>query len=165
MLLTSALAAGTVALSGCMQFSPMTTELHYDPADGVSTTLGDLAVHDLLVVSAAKGDPGVVSGYVVNSGDEKLVLQIKGPNAVATQTTVPAHGTVQLQGGDTPTVQLSTTTVRPGAMLDLQLKTAGHGSNTVPVPVLLPREYYSGVTPTPEPSTTNPSPTGTSTGG
>ncbi len=154
MLLTSALAAGTVALSGCMQFSPMTTELPYDPADGVSTTLGDLTVHDLLVVSAAKGDPGVVSGYVVNSSDQKIVLQIKGPNAVATQTTIPANGTVRLQGGDTPTVQLSTTNARPGSLLDLQLKTSEHGTNTVPVPVLLPDGYYSTLTP--QPTTAEP---------
>lgn len=148
LLLTAALAAGTLAISGCQRFSPITTDLHYDPADGVSATLGDVAVHDLLVVAGSKGAAGVVSGYVVNSGDQEVTLQLKAPNAEATQTKLPPHSTVKLSGGDTGSVQVSTVAVAPGSMLDLQLKTPDFGAQEVPVPVLLPDGYYATVTPT-----------------
>ncbi len=48
-------AATTAALSACSYLSPQTTEMPYDPADGVSTKVGEVAAHNLAIVASAKG--------------------------------------------------------------------------------------------------------------
>src|SRR5699024_8640719 len=87
----------------CAMTSPVTTDLAYDPADGVSVDAGDLAVRDLLVVSEGGGAPGVVSGLVVNSGTEEaqvtLVVSADGQMTPLSPTvTVPVDGAVRLDG-------------------------------------------------------------------
>lgn len=61
----AALAAG---LSGCQFASPVTTEIVYNPGEGVIVNVGEVAVRDLLVISQGYGAPGLISGLAVNHG-------------------------------------------------------------------------------------------------
>ena len=74
------LAVATLAtafgVSSCQVASPITTDLPYDPADGVSVETDDMEVLDLVIISEANGAPGVVSGYVVNTSGEPLTVNI-----------------------------------------------------------------------------------------
>ncbi|MGB3256370.1 MAG: hypothetical protein WBG89_00430 [Ornithinimicrobium sp.] len=74
------LAVATLAtafgVSSCQVASPITTDMQYDPADGVSVETEDMDVLDLVIISEGEGAPGVVSGYVVNTSDEPLTVNV-----------------------------------------------------------------------------------------
>lgn len=148
-LLAVAAAASALALSGCEMMSPVQTLVPYEPADGVSATVGTVGLSDLLVVSTAKGSPGVVSGRAVNSGDKEVTLQVTAPNNPPVSAVVPAHGHVQLSGSGVA-VDLSSVGTPPGALITLSIGSPSAGTSSVQVPVLLPNGPYATITPTPK---------------
>lgn len=146
------LAAVTAAatLTGCGQLSnPYTTELHYDAADGVSASLGDLEAADLLIVNDGKSSSGKLSGLVYNSGnnDSQLTISVGGSQQ---QVTIPAGKSVRLDGktngNDNATVPAVTLSSLDGAKVGDQvqatLKTNAGGSTQVDIPVLLDQPPY-----------------------
>lgn len=160
-----------VGLAGCQLTSPLTTQLAYDPADGVSVQLGEVTVRDLLVVAGAKGGPGTLSGFVVNSGDEDVTVSIGAADAAPVTAQVEANSALKLTGGDGPqTPPLPSVAADPGGIVELNVGTPTAGTETVAVPVLPPRGYYATVTsaPTSTPAAPaspaeSPSPTGSAT--
>lgn len=65
-----------VGLSACQVASPITTDLIYDPGDGVSADLGSVVMRDLLVVSEGRGTPGAIVGMAVNRGTEPVEVTV-----------------------------------------------------------------------------------------
>ncbi len=158
--LTAGLAvAGALALSGCQLTSPQQTMMPYQPADGVNVTLGSVTVDDLVIVSSAKGQQGVLSGQIANSGGQPATVTISAPGAPAVTKRVEAGSMVRLSGesGSSPAT-LPSVSVEPGSLMNLTIGTSAAGSNVVGVPVLVPSLYYSTLTPagsgSPSPSAT-----------
>lgn len=138
-----------LTLSACQWNSEITTMKQYDPADGVSATLGNLRVNNLIVIADQKGGPGKVLGLAINGTDQPAQVAVSAVDAAqggpaAAQLQVPAHSSQQLTEPDggratsIPTVQ-----VPPGAMMQLLVQT-NMGQTVVDVPVLPPQGYYQG---------------------
>ena len=152
--LGAAAAAGALAtgLTACQLASPTTTDLSYDPADGVSVDVGMVVVRDLLVVSEGGGASGVVSGLVVNRSDEPVTVSLtdsaQADQALAPEIEVPANGAVRLDGRNPvegsagepvtiPAVQSSA-----GGTVSIRVSTSAGEVNSALVPVLLPQNQY-----------------------
>jgi hypothetical protein len=153
--------AGALALSGCQLTSPQQTMEPYQPADGIDVALGNVKVNDLVIVSSGKGQQGVLSGQVVNSGSSPATVTISAPGGgpeltkrVRAGSMAPLYG----EGGTAP-LTLPSVPVEPGSLATLTIGTGSAGSNQVQVPVLLPQLYYSTVTP----SGSTPSPASSAT--
>lgn len=146
--LRAALAAavlGSTLLGGCAVFSPIQTDFAYQAADGVNATFGDLDVRNLAVIAEAKDAPGAVIGQLVNSSDEDIDVAISSEGSQPARVTVPRHSSLSLDEGDG--VVLSTVTVAPGDVLEVQVATPGTGQNVLSAPVLPAVSYYTGVAP------------------
>lgn len=147
-------AGAVLALSGCQAFSPIQTDVAYQPADGVAVDLGDVQIRDLLVVTAARGEIGTLSGVVVNKGDAPVTVSFAtgpGVDEVA-RAVVPAGGQSRLSGveGEKPVTLLSVPAA-PGDIIKMVVSTPAAGAPVVSVPVLLPTGYYSTITAPPVP--------------
>ncbi|HET8601302.1 MAG TPA: hypothetical protein VFL99_13315 [Segeticoccus sp.] len=152
--------AGAVALSGCSALSPQQTTEPYTPADGVSTTLGNVDLNDLLIVASAKGKPGVVSAQVSNQGNSRVTVKISSPDGTTLkQVSVPAQSAVKLFEGGHGQTTLPSVPVPPGSMTKLRVSTPSEGTHEILVPVLLDQQYYATVTPTSSPSPSSTSST------
>lgn len=155
------MALNALLLAGCSDLSPQQTTVSYQPADGINLSLGStFSVSNLLVVSAAKGKPGVLSGQLVNTGTTATTVSIAGGGSGATVVTkVPAGGTVDLSGVKGDNRQLPSINQVPGSMLAIQIGTPQSGPLSESIPVLPPTLYYSSLSPTSVPSPTSASPT------
>lgn len=146
--------AAALTLSACQISSPVTTDMGYDPADGVSVDAGDVAVRDLLVVSEGDGAPGVVSGLVVNNADEPaevtLSVAVDGQVQALTPTvTVEPGQALRLAGGaesDTP-VSIPSVPSAAGSNLEVMVQTSLGEAERGLAPVMLPTSYYSDLAP------------------
>ena len=144
-----ALAAVT---AGCELNSPLQTQVSYQPADGVNTDVGDLALRDLSLIGDGTG-PVVVNGSAYNHGKQDVTVQISvqaDPNAA----TPPTGSEVQLKPSEQVTfadkgLQLSQVNAKPGRMVPLKIVSSTGGTAVVEVPVLAATDYYSTVTPAP----------------
>ncbi|WP_449386320.1 hypothetical protein [Cellulomonas soli] len=136
--IAAALALGVLAapvLSACSATNPLQTAEDYSAADGVGTTLGDVRAVNLLVVTAAEGEPGVLIGSLANDGDSAtpVTLTVEG-----TETTVkvPADGVVTFGGADGQTFEIDSVQAAPGALTTVTIATGASGSDELDVPVL-----------------------------
>ena len=138
--------------AGCELNSPLQTAASYQPADGVSANVGDLALRDLALIGDGTG-PAVVNGSAYNYGKQDVTLQIS-PQADPNAATPPSGSEVQLKPFEQVTLaskglQLSQVSVKPGRMIPLKITSSTGGTTVVKVPVLAPTDYYSTVTPAP----------------
>ena len=155
----AALAGVVLALSGCQAFSPIQTDVPYQPADGVAVDLGNVQIRDLVVVVAARGGVGTLSGLVVNKSTEPVTVTFTtGPGVDGSaKALVPAAGQTRLSGVEgTKPVTLPSVAAAPGDMIKVIVSTPDAGAPEVSVPVLLPTGYYASLTPPPVPTTTPP---------
>lgn len=130
-------ATGALLLAAC---APTTTDLNYDPSDGVGVSvLGeenrDLRGINLMVVSAAEGEAGNVLGALANETAEDASFTLEAPGAAPVTLEVPAGGTVYLGTETGEAVQLDTVGAAPGNYLDAVL-TVGSDSAEFQLPVL-----------------------------
>lgn len=146
--------AAALTLSACQISSPVTTDMVYDPADGVSVDAGDIAVRDLLVVSEGAGAPGVVSGLVVNDGDEAaevtLTIAVEGQMQTLTPTvSVEPGNAVRLDGaaGSDTQVTIPSVAQPAGSNLEILVQTSLGEAASGQAPVMLPTGYYSDLAP------------------
>ncbi len=160
-------AVGLVAalgLSGCQYTSVIQTDRPYEPADGVSTQVGDLQVRNLLVVAGAKDGPGNIVGMTANPTDQPQQISFALEGGRAIQLTVPPQGSVQLSTPD-KLVPAGNVSGIPGDLTAVQISSPAGGTRTLNVPIKYPQGPYEEYAPagwTPPPS---PSPTTTAGGG
>ena len=143
-----ALAASALTLAGCSATNPVTTSKPYAASDGVDESLGALSFGNLLVLSAATGDPGTVLGSVTNAAARETSVTI-GVAGDTTTLAVPAGATVLL-GPEHTVVPLGAVDAPPGALVVLDLASDADGSTSLQVPVLdgtFPQ--YATLVPTP----------------
>lgn len=172
------LAVGVVlGTSACNLLAPQATTKHYDPSDGVSANVGDLAIRNVFLVSD-NGETGNLVVTVVNSGDtdQQLEIQAEGTSGKITETvSVAADTTTVIGEPDGVQVVLDGLDTIPGALLPVFFTYGTEEGKQVQVPVLSgDMASYStlvptdAATPTQEPITTStpvevPTPTPTAT--
>ncbi|HWL59531.1 MAG TPA: hypothetical protein VNQ48_01435 [Microbacteriaceae bacterium] len=89
-------ATALLGLSACSLVAPVATMIHYDPADGIGTDLGEVKVRD---AQAIMGESGAINVYfyVVNSGEEQARLHVAlgagGTDGKAAITLAPEEAT------------------------------------------------------------------------
>lgn len=144
-----ALAAVT---AGCELNSPLQTQASYQPADGVNTNVGDLALRDLALIGDGSGTV-VVNGSAYNYGKQDVTVQI-APQADPNAATPPSGSELQVKSFEqvalaSKGLQLSQVSAKPGTVIPLKITSNTGGTAVVKVPVLAPTDYYSTVTPAP----------------
>jgi hypothetical protein len=167
-LVTAALA---VVLSGCSLLSPSIITEPYAAADGVNVDLpgSTVALRNLIVIGAEKGEPAVVLGAVVNSGSSDVEVSLQADLGETTQPSqtvvrVNANSSVQLGPGQKFEMEIPELPVEPGANTTLSAATMTGGRTELTVPVLRPEDHYASITPaptTPAPTTAEPTPSKT----
>lgn len=136
-------------LTGCSATNTITTQVSYNPSDGVAAEVGHVRAGNVLILAAEQGAPGTVLGYLVNdgTGDVQVRLAVDGEQVL--EDALPAGGTMLL-GPDHTDVAVDRVPVAPGGLVPVTLSSAA-GNVTVSVPVLdatLPQ--YADVIPAPE---------------
>lgn len=127
-----------------MIWSPIQTDVPYEPSDGVPVDLGAVQVRGLVVIASAKGANGALSGAVINSGAGETRVAFSSAQAQGGSVTVAPGGTTPLTSVTIPQVSAA-----PGGVVSMVVSTPTSGDVTVEVPVLPPTLYYSTVTPSP----------------
>ncbi len=143
-------------VSGCSS-SPLQTLVPYQPADGVAASNGAIQARDLLIVAAAKGDPGYLSGSLINTGTDTIKVAFASQEAAASSQSA---GSVQLKPREQlriETITIPSVAAAPGALTNIVMTTSA-GQVMVAVPVLAPTEGspYATLKPTPSASFTVP---------
>lgn len=144
--------AAALTLSACQITSPLTTTQSYDPADGVSVNVGPIAVRDLLVVSEGNGAAGVVSGQVVNTGDEPAEITLSTnqdgqATTLAPTVTVDPGASTRLDGqgpnGSGTPVVIPVVGAAPGGILQITVQSSLGQADSGTAPVMLPEGPYA----------------------
>jgi hypothetical protein len=118
----------------------------------VAVDLGQVQVRDLVIIASGKDQPGVLSGSLINTGNNEQRVAFAMQTGQQVTTTAPAHSEQPLS--DSTQVQLSSVPVAPGDVIKLSVQSAGAATVVVTVPVLPPSGYYATLNPTSQPSTT-----------
>jgi hypothetical protein len=133
----AALAAGVVGLglvlSAC---SPLTTDRPYAASDGVRAQAGDMTVENLMIVTAAEGEPGRLLGGASNSGAEAgelLLATADGGSSIGIP--IDAAGTVNFFADGVATF-FESVPVAPGSNLAMTITDPSGVTTPVSVPVL-----------------------------
>lgn len=134
------------ALSAC---SPVETDKNVPVSDGINVMVGDVHAINLMILTAAQGDPGSVHGALTNTGQESATVKLAAQGATPTTITLDGGETVYVGPPNGKDVELASTAAAPGATLPVTIS-VGDASSDVRVPVLdgtLPE--YSTLVPTP----------------
>lgn len=145
--------AAACGLSACQITSPITTNMEYDPADGVSVQTQFVEVLDLVVVSEGEGAPGVLAGYVVNNSDEEetvdFALDADGERTALSPTVEIAAGNSARTDGRqvdaaefTDPILIDAVPAVAGSLVTVRVTTSADGTASKRVPVLPPEGVY-----------------------
>jgi hypothetical protein len=149
-LLPVAAVGAALALSACQTQSPVQTDTTYQPADGVAVDLGPVQLRDLVVISAGKDKPGVLSASVSNTSADAQRLAFALPQGQPVYAETKAFSEERLS--DTSQVQLPSVPVNPGDVVTLTVQSPAAPAAVVVVPVLPATGYYSTLAPTAAPT-------------
>jgi hypothetical protein len=159
------LAAGVLLGStGCAFFSPVATQLPYEPSDGVSTTVGDIKVRNAMAITDDGTDVNLVM-VVVNSGTKAATVNFEygfseGGSGIKQTDHVniaPGETLSYGNGEDAPTKILDGANVELGGLMPIFVQYGDETGKEMLVPVLdgsLPGYEDLVVTPTPTPTST-----------
>ena len=148
-----AAAGAALTLSACQTQSPIQTDVAYVAADGVPVDLGTVQLRDLVVISGGKGQPGVLSASVSNTGADAQRLSFALPQGQPVYAEAPAYSERRLS--DSSQVQLPAVPVNAGDVVTLSIQTPTAPAVVVVVPVLKASGYYASLAPTNAPSPTS----------
>lgn len=112
----------TTALSGCAVFSPMTTELPYNPGDGVALSLGEVQIRDIVIIASAQGEPATIAAYVVNRSAEDVTVGFATEGGEPATLEVPAGAAVQASPAGEEGLTIESLEVAPGSIVPLQIQ-------------------------------------------
>ncbi len=128
------IALAALAVTGC---SPITTAKPYAPSDGIRVEIGSsFSAANLLVITAAKGEPGVLVGGLTNRSEGPISVTLSPEGVADTTVRIPAKSTVLLGGDNDDPIALDAVAVAPGSVLPLTISTRDGGSEDVSIPVL-----------------------------
>ncbi len=152
-------AAALLGTTGCSLIAPQATLIHYDPAEGVGTDLGSVAIRNAEAV--ANPDSGAVSVVftAISSGTDSAVVYVSaGPSGVddSTTVTVPAGKSVNVGAAGSTQIQIGTPTdAAIGALYPVTFQAGGASSVQLSIPVLTDqgRDFLSPYVPTVAPTT------------
>jgi hypothetical protein len=162
----SALLVGVVLLgtTGCSLFSEKATLIEYDPSDGVSLSIGDVELRNVLAISEDGDDVNLVL-TAINTSDRGIFVTLDyNDGAGEAQLYVAGNSATSIGQPGEDTVVLTDADVEVGGLMPLYAQYGSEQGDQVMVPVLdasLP-EYstLSPVAPTETPTAT-PSPSAT----
>lgn len=99
-----ALAAAVITGSaGCTLNAEIANLQPYDPSDGVSANVGDLALRNILLIKNDRGDANLVMTVVNNSGEDvSLNVQFDGESARTTESLAISGVPARTRIGDVP---------------------------------------------------------------
>jgi hypothetical protein len=134
MLAIPVIVASAVAVSAC---SPITTDIAYSPSDGVRVDLTDnVRALNLLIVSAAEGEPGTLLGGAANDSDEPVEITIAPEGTDAIDVPLEAGQTVYLGTEDGFEAQFGNVDAAPGSTIPVTVSASSGETQTVQVPVV-----------------------------
>lgn len=144
-----------IALAGCNFFTPQSTLVPYDPADGVSGSVGDIRVLNAVIVS----DDGlsgnlVFSALNTSSDDVDLTVQYESNGEKVTlNLEVDANATGEFGFGEQGQLFLDGIDTQPGGLLPVYFQYGDAQGRQLSVPVLDGSlEQYAPFLPTPTPT-------------
>lgn len=132
----AAVALGAMlSLSACSMVSAITTSDAYDPAEGLSTTVGDISTQNFVLVGTAADEPAALVGTLYNSGDAPVTVTV----AIGVETAdvvVPALGTAAFGFDDGAEPFVTPAPVAPGFITEISIQVDGVATESKPLPVL-----------------------------
>lgn len=151
--LAAALMLGT---AGCTFFAPQATLKHYDPSDGVGTSVGDVDVRNALLVTGDEDGEASLLINLVNTGDSgvSLLVQYQGEGGkVDTTVRVPAGDVVSFGAKHEQQLVFRGIDAKPGDLFPVWFQYGEKTGKQLLVPVL-DRSLleYSDLGPTPTPT-------------
>lgn len=160
----------TVGVAGCNFVTPQATEKHYDPSDGVSGSVGDVKVINVLAIASDKkatADHANLVFTAVNSSDDTVRLRVQYKSKTQTVELEPGATDIGYGKKADQRLQISGFTTKPGALAKIFFQYGSEEGEQLEVPVLdTTWAMYSdlGPTATPKPTpTATASPSGTAT--
>ena len=142
---TGASVVSTVALSACSFFSPVQTDQHYNPGDGVPGQSGSVIARNLVVVATKAGGSGALTGGLQNLGDAEV--NVNFTSAAQARTDKP----ITLKAREGKAISGVSVTLGkeegPGTMTKIVMSTPA-GAQTITVPVLPAQGIYATLGPT-----------------
>jgi len=134
MLAIPVIVASAVAVSAC---SPITTDIAYSPSDGIRVNLTDeVRALNLLIVSAAEGEPGTLLGGAANDSDEPVEITIAPEGTDPIDVPLEAGETVYFGVDDGFEAQFGNVDAAPGATISVTVTASTGESETAQVPVV-----------------------------
>jgi hypothetical protein len=128
------LALAALVLAGCGAGVHANTATPYSPTNGAFTTVGDVAISNLIVISDPSGDE--ILGQLAGTGstpDQLTSISVANAGPIdlpGGPIMVPARGAVQLGGSGTP-IPVEALTVAPGRLVTVTLDFQVAGTVTV----------------------------------
>lgn len=137
---TIALAAAImVGASGCTFSANIATQKEYDPSDGVGTTIDDVSVRNVLLITDEGQNLNLVM-TVANNSTETVDLEVEwNLDGASGDETITLDGSALTSVGgpdDEQTIVISGTDVIPGALVPLFFTYGGAEGSQIEVPVL-----------------------------
>jgi hypothetical protein len=150
------LAGVAVLAAGCSLAAPTPTVTPYPASDGTNAQLvsaggATVSFRNFLLVSAAKGKPGVLVGAVTTDSADPVeirlqVLDASGQNPLGqTSFTAKPAALAQVGPGGTVSLQISNVPSGPGTVLRVRAATPAGGTD-FNLPVLAPTNAYASIT-------------------
>lgn len=150
-----------IALAGCNFFVPQGTLEPYDPADGLSITVGDVEVSNALIVSEDGQNGNLIFSAVNATPDvhDLLVQYESNGKKVTLQLEVEADSISEFGYGEGGQLFLADINSAPGTLFPIYFQYGDEQGGQLLVPVLGGSlDRYATLLPTPPPTPT-PTPT------
>ena len=159
----AAAAIAALVMLGVAACAPIASLKHYDPSDGVSTTVGQVKVLNALVLSKS-GANGNLLFSAYNPTDELIQLNVQyedGTDRTTAHATLLPDTTTNFGYGKDGQFLLSGLDVKPGSLARIYFQYGDEEGSQITVPVLDGTlAQYATLLPTPTPT---PTPTSTMT--
>jgi len=159
-----------LSTAGCSFFAPQATLKHYDPSDGVGTSVGQVKVRNALLLTKDGQDASFLVN-LINDGEKTVNVLIQYDGTTASGKTGKVDTRVQLDAGEVKTFGSSDTRQllfngidsEPGSLFPVFVQYGTQTGEQLLVPVLDGSlSEYSKLLPSPLPTATpSTSPTAT----